>query len=67
MGVEVDTQTENLSVGKSRQLFGGRLFGNAIGIFVAADSKRWLAAFTVDEPNASPLILTTNWTAALKP
>jgi hypothetical protein len=62
-GVEVDTQAENLTVGKTRQLFGGRLFGNTTGIFVANDSKRWLAAFAVEEPNASPLILTTNWSA----
>jgi eukaryotic-like serine/threonine-protein kinase len=66
-GVEVDIAGDNLVVGKARQLFGGRQLGNATGIFVAPDSKRWLAAFLVEEPNASPLILTTNWNALLKP
>jgi eukaryotic-like serine/threonine-protein kinase len=66
IGVEIETQTENLTVGKSRQIFGGRLWGNTTGLFVAPDSKRWLAAIPVEEPNASPLILTTNWSAALK-
>lgn len=66
-GVEVNAQGENLAVGKTRQLFGGRLFGNTIGMFPANDSKRWLGAFAVEEPNASPLILTTNWSATLKP
>jgi Tol biopolymer transport system component len=66
-GVEMNMAAENLTLGKTRQLFGGRLLGNTTGIFVAPDSKRWLAAFAVDEGNASPLILTTNWRAALKP
>jgi Tol biopolymer transport system component len=66
-GVELGTAGENLVVGKSRQLFGGRQFGNATGIFVAPDSKRWLAALPVEELNASPLILTTNWSPTLKP
>ena len=66
-GVEVNTQGENLAVGKTRQLFGGRLFGNTIGMFPANDSKRWLGAFAVEEANASPIILTTNWSATLKP
>jgi hypothetical protein len=54
-------------VGRSRHLFGGRSLGNATGFFVAPDSKRWLAAFPVEEPNASPLTLITNWSATLKP
>ena len=66
-GVNIDAQAENLAVGKTRELFGGRLFGNTTGMFPAADSKRWLVAFAVDESNASPLVLTTNWTATLKP
>jgi len=28
--------------------------------------RRWLMALPVGEPNASPLILTTNWTSMLK-
>ena len=64
--VEVDTQSENLRVGKSREMLGGRRFGNATGVCVSADGKRWLIAFSVAEPNASPLILMTNWTAPLK-
>jgi eukaryotic-like serine/threonine-protein kinase len=67
IGVELDTHTEILTVGKSRQLFGGRAFGGSFGLFVSPDSKRWLAALPVEEPNASPLILTTNWSATLKP
>jgi eukaryotic-like serine/threonine-protein kinase len=67
IGVELDTRADNLVVGNSRQLFGGRQFGNTASMFVAPDSKRWLAAFTVEQPNASPLILTTNWSATLKP
>jgi hypothetical protein len=33
---------------------------------VTRKDKRWLMALPVGEPNASPLILTTNWTASLK-
>ena len=58
--VEVDAEAENLAVRKTRPLFGGLRFGNLTGLFVTADSKRWLAAFAVEEPNVSPLILTTN-------
>ena len=66
MAVDLEFQGSNLVVGKSRQLFGGRAFGSSSGLlFPASDLKRWLVAFPVDEPNASPLILTTNWTAAL--
>jgi eukaryotic-like serine/threonine-protein kinase len=67
IGVEVATESGHLVVGKSRQLFGGRAFGGSFGFFVAPDSKRWLVALPVEEPNASPLILTTNWNATLKP
>jgi Tol biopolymer transport system component len=66
IGVELDVQGGNLVVGKSRQLFGGRAFGSSTGFYVTSDSKRWLVALPVEEPNASPLILTTNWTATLK-
>jgi Tol biopolymer transport system component len=66
MAVELDFQGSNLVVGKSRQLFGSRAFMSSSGfLFPAPDRKRWLVAFPVDEPNASPLILTTNWPAAL--
>jgi serine/threonine protein kinase len=50
----------------SRLIFAGLQLGGSPGLFVAPDSKRWLVAFYVEEPNASPLILTTNWSAALK-
>jgi Tol biopolymer transport system component len=66
-GTQLDIAGENLVVGRSRHLFGGRSLGNATGIFVAPDSKRWLAAFPVEEPNESPLTLITNWSATLKP
>ena len=65
MAAQFEFEGGSLVMGKSRQLFGGRAFGNAGGLFPAPDRKRWLVAFPVDEPNASPLILTTNWTAAL--
>jgi eukaryotic-like serine/threonine-protein kinase len=66
-GVELDTRGENLAVGNSRQLFGGRSLESTTGFFVAPDSKRWLVAFPVEQPNASPLILTTNWNATVTP
>jgi hypothetical protein len=53
-------------VGKSRLLFAGRALGSASGFDVNRTDKRWLIAMPVGEPNVSPLILTTNWTAALK-
>jgi eukaryotic-like serine/threonine-protein kinase len=65
MAVELEFQGTNVVVGKSRELFGGRAFGSSASLFPAPDRKRWLVAFPVDEPNASPLIVTTNWTAAL--
>ena len=65
MSTELQIDGSNLVVGKSRQLFGGRAFGSSVGIFPTPDGKRWLVAFPVEEPNASPLVLTTNWTAAL--
>jgi hypothetical protein len=40
--------------------------GSFTGIDVNRSDKRWLLAVPVGEPNASPLILTTNWTALLK-
>jgi Tol biopolymer transport system component len=66
VAVEYATQGPNFIVGKSRPLFGGRALGNMSGFDVNRNDKRWLMALTVGEPNASPLILTTNWTAALK-
>lgn len=65
MSTELQTTGSDLVIGKSRQLFGGRAFGSSVSVFPAPDGKRWLVAFPVDEPNASPLILTTNWTLAL--
>jgi dipeptidyl aminopeptidase/acylaminoacyl peptidase len=66
IGVEIEAQGGNLVVGKSRPLLGGRAFGNATGLYPVPDKKRWLVSLPVEEPNASPLILTTNWTATLK-
>ena len=63
---EYATQGPNFMVGKSRLLFGGRAVGSSSGFDVNRADKRWLVALPVGEPNASPLILTTNWTAALK-
>jgi hypothetical protein len=64
--VEYATQGPNFVAGKSRMLFGGRSWANAAGFDVSRNDKRWLFALPVGEPNASPLILTTNWTAMLK-
>jgi eukaryotic-like serine/threonine-protein kinase len=67
IGVELNTQGKNLSLGKSRQLFGGRAFGGSFGLYISPDSKRWLVALPVEEANASSLILTTNWSTMLSP
>ena len=64
--VEYASQGPNFIVGKSRLLFGGRALGSTSGFDVNRKDKRWLVALPVGEPNASPLILTTNWTATLK-
>ncbi len=66
VAVEYAAQGPNFTLGKSRQIFGGRSFGSPSGLDVNRNDKRWLMAMPVAEPNASPLILTTNWTAALK-
>jgi dipeptidyl aminopeptidase/acylaminoacyl peptidase len=63
---EYAAQGPNFIVGKSRLLFGGRSMGSATGVDVNRKDKRWLMALPVGEPKASPLILTTNWTALLK-
>ena len=65
--VEYSTQGPNFIAAKSRLLFGERSLGSAAGGDVNRNDKRWLVAQPVGEPNASPLILTTNWTGALKP
>ena len=65
IATELQFRGPNLVVGKSRQLFGGRAFGSANGMYPASDGKRWLVALPVDKANASPLVLTINWTAAL--
>jgi Tol biopolymer transport system component len=67
VAVDYATQGPNFKVGKSRLLFGGRSMGSFAGADVNRTDKRWLLAMPVGEPNASPLILTTNWTALLKP
>jgi eukaryotic-like serine/threonine-protein kinase len=69
IGVEFEVQGKNFLVGKSRRLFerqsvGGSLSMNpdaGASIDVNRDGTRWLVAAPVDERNASPLILTTNW------
>jgi eukaryotic-like serine/threonine-protein kinase len=63
--VEYATQGPNFIAGKSRVLFGGRSWAGVAG-FENRNDKRWLFALPVGEPNASPLILTTNWIATLK-
>jgi Tol biopolymer transport system component len=66
IALEFDVQGTNFVAGKSRELFGGRAFGNSAGQDVSRDGKRWLFALPVDQVNASPLMLVTNWTATLK-
>lgn len=67
VAVEFATRGPDFIVGKSRLLLGGRSLASVNGIDVNRRDKRWLMAMPVGEPNASPLILTTNWAAALKP
>jgi len=64
--VEYAAQGPNFVAGKSRVLFGGRSWAGVAGFDVNRNNKRWLFSLPVAEPNASPLILTTNWTATLK-
>jgi eukaryotic-like serine/threonine-protein kinase len=73
--VEYAAQGPNFIVGKSRLLFAGRSMGSVTGADVSRNGgdvsrtdkgRRWLMALPVGEPYASPLILTTNWTATLK-
>jgi Tol biopolymer transport system component len=64
--VGMDTHGTNLVVGKPRVILSGRALGSSSGFYVTRDGKRWLVPLPVAEPNVSPLILTTNWTAALK-
>jgi len=66
IAVKFDVQGANFRVGKSRELFSGRGFGNSTGQDMSPDGKRWLFALPVDQVNASPLMLVTNWTASLK-
>jgi hypothetical protein len=66
VAVEFSTQGPNFMVGKSRLLLGGRSLASTNGMDVNRNDKRWLIAMPVGEPNASPLIITTNWTADLK-
>ena len=64
MAVDLDLHGTNLVVGRSRPILGGRGMGTST-FTVARDGKRWLVAMPVAEAGASPLILTTNWTASL--
>jgi len=74
IGVEFEAQGNNFLVGKSRRLFEGQSVSSSLGqnpdgsasVDVNGDGTRWLIALPVDERNASPLILTTNWMAELK-
>jgi eukaryotic-like serine/threonine-protein kinase len=66
VGVEYSVEGTNFKVGKSRVLFGGRSLASVAGLDVDPKGKRWLLAMTIGEPNVSPLILITNWTALLK-
>ena len=66
IGVQFEAQGSNFVVGKSRELFQGRAFGSSTGLTVSGDGKRWLFALPIDQMNASPLILETNWVAGLK-
>jgi hypothetical protein len=66
IGVELEAQGTNLSVGKSRFLFGMRAMGTSTNMYPSPDGKRWLMVVPVEKPNASPVILTTNWVATLK-
>jgi eukaryotic-like serine/threonine-protein kinase len=65
IAVGLDIQGTNLVVGKSRVILSGRALVISSSFNVTRDGKRWLVALPVAEPNASPLILTTNWTATL--
>jgi eukaryotic-like serine/threonine-protein kinase len=64
--VEYSTEGPNFIVGKPRLALGGRALASTTGMDINRNDKRWLIAMPVGEPNASPLILTTNWTAGLK-
>jgi Tol biopolymer transport system component len=64
MAADLDIHGTTLTVGKSHALLGGRGLGAAT-FTPAPDGKRWLVALPVAESNASPLILTTDWTASL--
>jgi Tol biopolymer transport system component len=66
MAVEFETQGTNFLVGKSRPIFSAHSRSFTDGGDLTWAGGRWLAALPADEPNVSPLILTTNWTAALK-
>jgi Tol biopolymer transport system component/predicted Ser/Thr protein kinase len=74
IGVEFEVQGKNFLVGKSRKLFEGQSVGSSLSTSADAsasadvngDGTRWLLAVPVDERNASPLILTTNWMAELR-
>ena len=69
IGVEFEVRGKNFLVGKSRRLFERQSIGGSLSmnpdagasIDVNRDGTRWLVAAPVDERNASPLILTTNW------
>jgi len=74
IGAEVEIQGKNFVVGKSRKLFEGHPVGSSLSINpdasasidVTPDGASWLVSLPIDEPNASPLILSTNWMSKLK-
>ena len=75
IAVAFDIQGTSFLVGKARRLFGGNIsIGGSLGlnadasasIDVSDDGKRWLVTAPVDERNASPLILLTDWASRLK-
>jgi len=69
IGVEFEVLGNSFIVGKSRRLFEGTAVGSSLGTTPGAgasiaanrDASRWLVAMPVDERNASPLMLITNW------
>jgi eukaryotic-like serine/threonine-protein kinase len=74
IGLEYEVQGKNFLAGKERRLFEGESVDTSLSINpdasgsvdVDPDGKRWLITLPVDELNASPLILKTNWVAGLK-
>jgi len=72
VAVEFEVHGSDFLVGKSRPL-AGRAVNSSLSvnpdasasIDIALDGTRWLVAMPVDARNASPVVLTTNWTSKL--